>query len=127
MEDKAKVLISANEEKTKALRQWRYQSIKDLDVKLIEQYITEAIQMAKDGKEFIEVKVPPQEPQGILKDALDMDLDLKHAFFALTPGRRKDYMEFIDDAKQEKTKVKRLEKIKPMILQGKGLNDKYKK
>ena len=127
MEDKAKVLISANEEKTKALRQWRFQSIKDLDVKLIEQYITEAIQIAKDGKEFIEVKVPPQEPQGILKDALDMDLDLKDAFFALTPGRRKDYMEFIDDAKQEKTKVTRLEKIKPMILQGKGLNDKYKK
>jgi uncharacterized protein YdeI (YjbR/CyaY-like superfamily) len=30
-------------------------------------------------------------------------------------------------AKQEKTKVTRLEKITPMILEGKGFNDKYRK
>jgi uncharacterized protein YdeI (YjbR/CyaY-like superfamily) len=29
-------------------------------------------------------------------------------------------------AKQEKTKITRLEKIKPMIMDGIGLNDKYR-
>ncbi|MBS7333819.1 MAG: DUF1801 domain-containing protein [Weeksellaceae bacterium] len=126
LEDKAKVLISANEEKTKALRQWRFKSIEDLDTKLIESYIKEAIQIAKEGKELILVKEPPKEPQGILKEALEQDQDLHKAFFALTPGRRKDYIEYIDEAKQEKTKINRLNKIKPIILEGKGLYDKYK-
>jgi uncharacterized protein YdeI (YjbR/CyaY-like superfamily) len=36
-------------------------------------------------------------------------------------------MEYINEAKQEKTKANRLEKIKPMILSNIGLNDKYRK
>ena len=126
IEDKAKVLMSANEEKTKGLRQWRFKTLADLDEKLIEKYIKEAIQIAKDGKELIIEKAPPKEPQGILKSALEEDQDFSLAFFALTPGRRKDYIEYIDEAKQEKTKITRLDKIKPLILDGKGLNDKYK-
>jgi len=39
---------------------------------------------------------------------------------------KKEYMEHIDEAKQEKTKISRLEKIKPLVLAGKGLHDKYK-
>ncbi|WP_236458895.1 MULTISPECIES: YdeI/OmpD-associated family protein [Flavobacterium] len=35
-------------------------------------------------------------------------------------------MEYIETAKQEKTKLSRLEKIKPMIMKNIGLNDKYK-
>ena len=36
-------------------------------------------------------------------------------------------MEYLNDAKQEKTTINRLEKIKPMILSNIGLNDKYRK
>ena len=32
-----------------------------------------------------------------------------------------------EEAKQEKTKIARMEKIKPMIFAGQGLHDKYKK
>ena len=32
----------------------------------------------------------------------------------------------ISEAKREATQIARLEKIKPMIMQGIGLNDKYK-
>jgi uncharacterized protein YdeI (YjbR/CyaY-like superfamily) len=35
-------------------------------------------------------------------------------------------MEYINEAKQEKTKLSRLEKIKPMILSNIGLHDKYR-
>jgi len=34
--------------------------------------------------------------------------------------------EYIETAKREATKTSRLEKIKPMILQAVGSNDKYK-
>jgi uncharacterized protein YdeI (YjbR/CyaY-like superfamily) len=54
------------------------------------------------------------------------DTILKTSFAKLTPGKQKEYIIYINEAKQEATKLKRLEKIKPMILQGIGLNDKYK-
>jgi len=126
LEDKEGVLMSANIEKTKGLRQWRFKSIEDFNEDLVRKYIKEAIQIAKDGLELTSVKLPPKEPEGLLKDALSNDSTFKKAFQKLTPGRQKDYIEYIEEAKQEKTKITRLEKIKPMILDGKGLNDKYK-
>lgn len=45
----------------------------------------------------------------------------------LTKGKQREYNEYIEQAKQEKTKASRIEKIKPLILENKGLNDKYKK
>ena len=45
----------------------------------------------------------------------------------LTPGRQRDYNIHIGDAKREATQLSRLEKIRPMVLAGQGLNDKYRK
>ena len=81
---------------------------------------------AKAGKTFVEEKtdnplfIPP-----ILQSELDNDKALNAAFRNLTPCKQKEYCEYIDDAKQEKTKLSRIEKIKPLILENKGLNDKY--
>ena len=38
-----------------------------------------------------------------------------------------DFADYISTAKRVETKKKRMQKIMPMILQGIGLNDKYKK
>ncbi len=38
-------------------------------------------------------------------------------------GKQREYCEHIANAKREATKQNRLEKIKPMILQGIGLNE----
>ena len=57
---------------------------------------------------------------------MDLNSNLKKSFEALTAGKQKEYNLYIDEAKQEATKIKRLEKIIPMILDHKGLNDKYK-
>ncbi|MBT3214004.1 MAG: hypothetical protein HN351_05105 [Deltaproteobacteria bacterium] len=35
-------------------------------------------------------------------------------------------MDYLDDAKREETKIKRMEKIKTLILAKIGLNDKYR-
>lgn len=125
--DQEKVLISASEGKTKALRQWRFTDVKDMDEKKILAYINESIQTIKDGKEIKIEKSAPKAIKGLLKDALENDANVDLAFKRLTPGKQKEYIEYIEEAKQEKTKLARIEKIKPLILGGKGLHDKYKK
>ncbi len=127
LEDKEKVLVTASEGKTKSLRQWRFTSDEDMDEKKILAYIDESIQTIKDGKELKPEKGIPKEVGGILKNALDEDNQLQSAFNSLTPGKRKEYIEYIDEAKQDKTKHARLQKITPLILEGKGLHDQYKR
>lgn len=127
LEDKEKVLVSASEGKTKSLRQWRFTLVEDMDEKKIIAYINESIQTIKDGKELKPEKSIAKEAEGIFKSALDKDNQLQTAFYSLTPGKRKEYIDHIDEAKQEKTKLSRLQKITPLILQGKGLHDQYKR
>ena len=49
--------------------------------------------------------------------------DLKKAFYKLTPGRQRGYLLYFSAAKQEKTRMQRVEKYIPVILAGKGLED----
>lgn len=126
LKDQYKVLVNAQEGKTKSLRQWRFTSIDEIDEKKILQYINEAIVIEEKG-----LKIKPEKHQSIpvpelLAEALKKDKNLKTAFETLTSGRQKEYSLYINEAKQDATKIKRLEKITPMILQGIGLNDKYK-
>lgn len=126
LKDPYKVLITASEGKTKSLRQWRFTSGAEIDEEKILAYVFEAIEVEKKG-----LKIQPEKPAllptpQLLEEALQADKNLKAAFEHLTPGRQKEYILYLNEAKQEATRHKRLEKIKPMILQGTGLNDKYK-
>ena len=48
--DTEKVLVNAQEGKTKALRQWRFTSKKEIKVRAIKAYVKEAIELEKAGK-----------------------------------------------------------------------------
>jgi uncharacterized protein YdeI (YjbR/CyaY-like superfamily) len=124
LKDEAGVLVSADDN-TKSLRQWRFTSKDEVNEKLLLQYIQEAIAVEAAGlaikAEKKEVTVPE-----LLQDELDNNTAFATAFTALSPYKQREYCEYIETAKQEKTKLTRLNKIKPMILEGKGLNDKYK-
>ncbi|WP_199768777.1 DUF1801 domain-containing protein [Sphingobacterium sp. HMA12] len=126
LEDKENVLISASEGKTKALRQWRFNDVSEMDSTKIEAYIKESIRTVDEGKEIKPAKSEVIPPSGLLLEALRSDEAFYDHFNALTPGKQKEYIQYIDEAKQEKTKLSRLEKIRPMIIANKGLNDKYK-
>lgn len=120
------LLQNAQEGKTKALRQIRFEKGDVIDFGILRKYVLEAIQNQKEGKEIKadtnkKVIVPLE-----LQEALEKNEDLKEAFSKLTPGRQREYSEYISEAKREVTKQTRLEKITPMIKEGKGLNDKYK-
>lgn len=127
LKDEKKVLMNAKEGTTKALRQWRFESEADVDPKLVKAYVLEAIENQKSGKE---VKADRSEKKLVLSDelknALKTDDKLKAAFGSLTPGKQREYADHISSAKQEKTRIARLEKAIPLILANQGLHDKYK-
>lgn len=124
LNDVQKVLVNAQEGVTKSLRQWRFYSAAEINEKAILSYIDEAIENEKLGK-----KLAPIKKQTIISDfflnELNGNLELKKCFEKLTPGKKREYLEYIDTAKREETKISRFEKIKPMILLGIGLNDQY--
>ena len=124
--DPKEVLVNAQEGKTKALRQWRFKSKRDIDDQLIVAYVEEAISLQERG---LEIKPQRHQPVAIptrLKAALSKNEQLSTAFNALSEGKRREYADYIAEAKRDETKVKRLEKIIPMIIAGQGLHDKYR-
>lgn len=125
LKDEAKVLINAQEEKTKGMRQWRFNSFDELNVDLIRSYCLEAIQNQKDGKELKPEKKPLIIPDE-LKEALASDAQLSESFDQLSLTNKRDFADHIEAAKREETKQSRLKKIIPMIKGAVGLNDKYK-
>lgn len=49
--------------------------------------------------------------------------ELETAFKGLTPGRQRGYLIFFQGAKQSETRIRRIQKYIPLILQGKGMQD----
>ncbi|WP_417370676.1 YdeI/OmpD-associated family protein [Gelidibacter japonicus] len=62
----------------------------------------------------------------MLNEAFATDPSFKVSFQQFTSGKQREYVEYMESAKREATKVSRLDKIKPMILKGIGLHDKYR-
>lgn len=127
LKENTALLQNAQEGKTKALRQIKFEKGDELPLEILKKYVAEAIQKQREGKVIKRVTGKEIEIPGLLSTAFENDPDLKSAFFELTVGKQRDFCACIHDAKQDTTKLKRLEKITPMIKSGIGLNDKYKK
>ncbi len=126
LKDEDKVLYNAQEGVTKALRQWRFSENENLDRKKIKSYVLEAIQNQKDGKEIKPQRKRELKIEGLLFEKLNKDEKLKKQFESLPLSKQREYAEYISSAKREHTKTQRMEKIILLILDGKGLYDKYK-
>ncbi len=61
-----------------------------------------------------------------LQAALAADVAAAAGVKGLSPAKRREYAEFIATAKLAATKLRRIEKVLPMIAGGVGLNDKYR-
>ncbi len=127
LKDKANILYNAQEEKTKALRQLRFNNADDVNLALIKSYIDEAIKNQELGKELKPKRTTTKKAQPKeLKDVLSNNEELQKAFKKLSQSKQNEYCDHIASAKREATKQSRLEKIIPQILNGEGLHDKYK-
>lgn len=125
LKDKEKQLVNAQEGTTKAQRQWRFEAGDRFPKRLVKSYVLEAMDNARSGKTIKPEKKTLLIP-GELQTALEKNKRLQKAFAALTPGKQREYAGHIGSAKQEKTRLSRLDKATPQILEGLGLYDKYK-
>ena len=90
---------------------------------VIASYIKEAIKIEESGTQVPLKKASEHEiPEEILK-AMKKISGLTPAFKKLTPGRQRGYLLFFTGAKQEATRIARIEKSAARILAGKGLTD----
>lgn len=126
IDDKHGVLINAQEGKTRALRQWRMTIADELRPRIIKSYITAARRVAESGKSTRPNRNKPIVIPAELQVALNADEALSTKFAALRPASRREYAEYIAEAKKAETKLRRIEKIKPMILESIGLHDQYR-
>lgn len=121
-----KNVLEAGED-TKAMRHWRFHAADEIDAASVLAYMEEALENQAKG-----VALKPQReketviPQ-LLTEAMEKDADLRAKFEAFTPYKQREFCEHISGAKQERTRENRLRKCIPMIKQGIGLNDKYRK
>ncbi len=127
LKDPDKVLENAQDGKTKAMRHWKFKSAEEIDAKRVLAYFNEAIENQKKG-----IRLIPEKSKGtvipvILKNTFQKNKNLEAAFNAFTGYKKREFCEYIETAKQEKTRQSRLQKIIPLIEKGMGLNDKYRK
>jgi uncharacterized protein YdeI (YjbR/CyaY-like superfamily) len=85
-------------------------------------YVQEAIAHEEAGTEL--PARPDEELAAELIDRLATDVELAEAFENLTPGRQREYNLYVSDAKQSSTRQRRVDKVVPRILIGKGLRDR---
>ncbi len=127
LEDPKSVLINAQEGRTKAQRQWRFDGSQAIDLRLVRAYVDEAIANALAGRELKSDRRKSVDVPVELHAALSKRTKLAEAFAALTPGKQREYALYVSEAKQQATKSRRIEKILPMISAGLGLNDRYRR
>ena len=126
LKDQKKVLINAQEGRTKALRQWRMQAAKDIKPTIIKSYVEEAIKLTKEGKIVAPARKKPLVVPPELKKALHANKKAGENFKNMRLGLQREYADYIAEAKRDDTKLRRIEKILPMIGIGAGLHDKYR-
>ena len=124
MDDPKGILVQQTAN-VQAARQIRFTSVERIakQAKVLKTYIKNAIAVEKSGarvefKQTAEFNFPEE-----LERKMDDLPALRTAFEALTPGRQRAYLLHFSSAKQAKTRVSRIEKCAPRILDGKGMDD----
>lgn len=90
---------------------------------IIIDYIQQALEIEKTGKKVVFKKDDDPIPEE-LSESFAKQPSLKTAFYALTPGRRRGYLLYFNQAKQSATRESRIQKCIPNIMNGKGLQDR---
>jgi len=129
LSDPKSVLINVQKDKTMAMRHWHFKSVAEIDEKVVLAYIRESLENQRKGLVLAPAKKKKQKIiiPDLLQNALEKNSKANNFFKNLSHYKQKEYVEYISTAKQQKTKLTRLEKILPMITEGKGLNDMYRK
>jgi uncharacterized protein YdeI (YjbR/CyaY-like superfamily) len=105
-------------------------SLRDLpSTKILTFCIQEAMRLNDDGIKIAKT-IKRIDPKAIvispaLQKALNKNANAKKVFESLSPSHKKEYIEYIDKAKREETKLNRIEKSIAKLTEGKAHNHKY--
>jgi uncharacterized protein YdeI (YjbR/CyaY-like superfamily) len=110
---------------TQAGRWIKFTSLGDIAAAkpVLKNYVLAAIEVEKSGRKVRRKKLSQYAVPEELQARLAAAPQLRAAFEALTPGRRKSWILHISGAKQAKTRVARAERGIPIILRGRGFNE----
>ena len=124
LKDPKKILVQQTKN-VQSARQIRFSNIDEIlkNKSTIKAYIKEAIKNDKAGLKVVLKTTTEFDVPAEFQTALDEMPELKNAFYNLTPGRQRSYLLHFASAKQSKTRMDRVEKYIPKILDNKGLDD----
>ena len=123
--DKYKLLHAA-QEKTKALRQIHFDTDSQVNTKHIQEYVFEAAQNDLKGKKIKPAKPTKATLPDYIKEFL-AEADLLDIFHKFAPSHQKEYISYIEEAKKQETKERRMQKMAEMLNSNLSLHDKYRK
>jgi uncharacterized protein YdeI (YjbR/CyaY-like superfamily) len=117
-------ILEAQGPNSRSARRVRFTSVEDVErlAGPVAACLTEAVAVEAAGLDV----GPAPEPELVaeLRERLDHDPALEAAFSALTPGRQREYNLYFSSAKQAVTRLARIDKYAPKILDGKGFRDR---
>jgi len=134
---KADVLLTPDERRDGALGQFgRLVSVKDLPSKReLIALVKRAVLLNEDGvpAQWQEARkqtratraAKPVVVPALLAEALAKDAKARKAFDAMPPSHQREYAEWIDDAKRDETRQRRLAQAVAQIREGKSQNWRY--
>ena len=107
-------------------RMIKYTSLKEVDKEQLTYYLFEAIEVNKQGKKPTLKKNTAELPEDF-QNALNYNLKAQEFFDSLAPSYKKEYIQWIATAKQEATRLKRLNTSIEWLSEGKKKSWKYEK
>ena len=110
----------------------KIKSFKDLPSdKVLTGYIKVAMRLNEEGIKLPALAKSTEKKELLIPDyftkALSKNKTAHKIFEAFSPSHKKEYVEWITEAKTEETRNKRMQKALEQIIEGKGLNWKYQK
>lgn len=120
LKDPKKLLVQLGQ--VQAGRVMKFTSVKEITARAptIKAYVREAVAVEKAGLRIEKKKTADFPVPAELTEKFRKAPRFKKAFEALTPGRQRGYLHHFADAKQAATRIARIEKAMPAILEGRG-------
>ena len=109
----------------------RITSVKDLpSQRVLAGYLREAVRLNREGVKKAPPKRPPKPAPGMppeLAAALRKNAKARRTFDGFPPSHRREYLEWIGEAKREETRQRRIEQAIAWLAEGKSRNWKYER
>jgi len=123
--DDPEALLVKTGENTHVGRQLRFTNKSEIALcsDQIKAFVSNAIAIEKSGIKVPKHNIPIRLTEELIA-IFEEDEPYKNAFEALTPGRKRAYINFFSSPKQTITKMTRIAKSRHDILDGRGLNER---